>query len=188
MLLTAVDDWSACNVRCLYLPVVQESRSCVVSVTADPQYISSLSSTFNGGSVRGSVPRCGSKSTPWRLEAPLGQRINISLLDFASHQQQHDKDITRCRQYGTIIDKNNKNNVSICAGVTEDVLSSQRHSHVYVSQSNVVAVLLTGSETTDADQHNFLVKVNGSYVVSCGCNCFYQRFFELVLPAITCEM
>jgi hypothetical protein len=158
-------------VRCLYLLVVQESRSCVVSVTADPQYISSLSSTFDGGSAQGSVLSCGSKSTPWRLEAPLGQRININLLDFASHQQRHVKDVTRCRQYGNIIDKNNKDNVSICAKVTDNVISSQRHSYVYVSQSNVVAVLLTGSETTDADQYNFLVKVNGSYVVSCGCNC-----------------
>jgi hypothetical protein len=171
-LLTIVDDWTACNVRWLYHLVVQESRACVVSVTADPQYIPSSSSTFDGGSVQDSVLSCGSKSTPWRLEAPLGQRINISLLDFASHQQQHDKDVTRCRQYGNIIDKNNKKNVSICAEVTEDVTSSQRHSHVYVSQSNVVAVLLTGSETTDADQYNFLVKVNGSYVVSCGDKCF----------------
>ena len=58
------------------------------------------------------------------LEAPAGQQINVSLLDFGQRardpaNQQH------CQQYGYIVDKAAKKNVSICG------LADERSSVVY---------------------------------------------------------
>ena len=101
---------------------------------------------------------CGSKSHPWRLEAPVGQRINISLLDFTGTPR--DRDVT-CRQYGYVVEKSNKKNVSICAAATVGGVNLQRESAVYTSDTNSVdIVLVTG---TNADNYNFLVKLNGRH-------------------------
>jgi len=135
---------------CLGL-VVQESRSCSAIVNNDHQFMSSSSAVSEGQSVSS----CGSRSQPWRLEAPLGQRINISLLDFSGlAATSRDGDVT-CYQYGYVIDKVNKKNVSICSvkGVEK-----QRESHVCTSESNTVNIVLTGIDMANS---NFLVKVQG---------------------------
>ena len=129
--------------------VVQESRRCVVSVTTEAQFISS-SSDVN------SVSSCGSKSHPWRLEAAAGQRINISLLDFTAVSTSRDR--VTCRQYGYVLDKLNKRNVSVCAGGA----AQRRQSHVYLSHANNLHIILTLSRTETQDvQQNFLIRMEG---------------------------
>ena len=131
------------------LTAVQESRHCSVSVTTEAQFISS-SSDVN------SVSSCGSKSHPLRLEAVAGQRVNISLLDFTATVSTS-RDRVTCRQYGYVLEKLNKRNVSVCAGGGAQL----RQSHVLLSQSNNLHIVLTPSRPTSDNEQNFLVKVEG---------------------------
>jgi len=123
----------------VHVAVVQESRGCLVSVTTEAQFMSS-SSDVN------SVSSCGSKSHPWRLEAAAGQRINISLLDFTDKRP---RDRVTCRQYGYVLEKLNKRNVSVCE-------AELRQSHVYISDSNNLRIVRTSNS-----QQSFLIKVEG---------------------------
>ena len=111
----------------------------MVSVTTEAQFMSS-SSDVN------SVSSCGSKSHPWRLEAAAGQRINISLLDFTDRRP---RDRVTCRQYGYVLEKLNKRNVSVCG-------AELRQSHVYISDSNNLRIVHTPNS-----EQNFLIKVEG---------------------------
>ena len=152
----------------------------MVSVTSSPLHIAaadgvdSLSTQSNIG--------CGTKTQPWMLEAPAGQRINISLLDFtaAARLTSHDTRSTShaittssssgsCvdekHQYGYIIDKSsvNKKNVSVCH------TRSNRQTHVYLSTSNILRLVLTNDHSD-----NFLLRVE--------CKCFFViTVFLLVL-------
>jgi hypothetical protein len=124
----------------------------VVSVVNDQQFISA-SLSFSDVT---SMSACGSRSHPWRLEAPVGQRINISLLDFTGPavNTPRDRDVT-CRQYGYITERSNKKNVSICA---DGAVKAQRERAIYMSDSNTVDIVLV---TGTSSEQNFLVKVNG---------------------------
>jgi len=109
------------------------------------------------------------------LEAPAGQRINISLLDFTAAARLTSQHLTRStshiitsstssssssgscvdenHQYGYIIDKSsvNKKNVSVCHA------RSNRQTHVYLSTSNALQLVTT--------TENFLLKVQGACVL-----------------------
>ena len=122
------------------------------------------SSSENSVSGRQRV-RCGSLSHPWLLEAQTGQQINISLLDFSGHggrTQMETRGLVSddCSpahvQYGYIVDKTNKNNVSICS-----TASQQRHKHVYQSAGNLVEIVLRNNDSL-AFHHNFLLSFVGS--------------------------
>ena len=152
-----------CN-NCVLYTVVQESRRCVVSVTTEAQFISSSSST---SSDVNSVSSCGSRSHPWRLEAAAGQRINISLLDFTATSMSADdgpRDRVTCRQYGYVLEKVNKRNVSVCSGGGAEL----RQSHVYISDSNNVQIVQTAS---NEPIQKFLLKLEGS------CYCYRITYF-----------
>jgi len=151
------------------LSVVEEDRSCVVRVTAGLRKHIRPSSE-NSGSGRQRV-RCGSRSHPWLLEAQTGQQINISLLDFSGHGQGTQLD-TRvlvsdgCNpdrvQYGYIVDKTNKNNVSICSTAAQ-----QKHKHVYQSAGNLVEVVLMHGKLIETGR-NFLLAVEGAFNTEIG--------------------
>ena len=142
--------------------MVEEDRSCVMSVTDGlRQHI--RSSSENNGSGRQRI-RCGSRSHPWLLEAQTGQQVNMSLLDFSGHAQRTQLDTRRlvsddCGpahvQYGYIVDKSNKNNVSICSTAAQ-----QRHKHLYQSTGNVVEIVLTNDDST-ATRRNYLISFIG---------------------------
>ena len=138
---------------------VQESRRCVVSVTTEAQFISSSSST---SSDVNSVSSCGSRSHPWRLEAAAGQRINISLLDFTatsmSEVADRPRDRVTCRQYGYVLEKLNKRNVTVCGGGRAEL----RQRHVYVSDSsNVEIVQHHVVSNTRRHGRNYLIRIEG---------------------------
>ena len=116
------------------------------------------------------MSNCGSRSHPWRLEAPVGQRINVSLLDFTGAPSQpisssRDRDVM-CYQYGYVFENFNKKNASICASLLVGVASGgganpRRESTVFVSETNrVEIVFLSGFNTNN---YNFLLKISGTY-------------------------
>jgi len=101
------------------------------------------------------------------LEAQTGQKVNISLLDFSGHGGQTQLDsrglvTDHCSvQYGYVVDKNNKNNVSICSTAVQ-----QRHKHLYQSTGNLVEIVLTPKPTTNKEEDmtvNFLLAVEGKF-------------------------
>ena len=142
----------------------------MVSVSSEPQFISSSSTSRSSSSssseseqlaaaaeTRPGYSSCGSTSHPWRLEAPVGQRINISLLDFSNpaHAPRDRRDVSACRQqYGYVLDKSNKKNVSMCAGGGAEL----RQSVVYQSNSHSLQIVINNQQTTN---NSFLVKVEG---------------------------
>ena len=150
------------DIGVLYAAVVEPSHSCTVSAsTQSTLHIRSSSENIDSGRQR---VRCGSRSHPWMLEAQTGQQVNISLLDFSGHGQRTQLD-TRglvrddCSpahvQYGHIVDKNNKNNVSICSTADQ-----QRHKHVYQSTGNVVEIVLVNNDSVSS-HHNYLISIIG---------------------------
>jgi hypothetical protein len=82
-----------------------------------------------------------------------------------SYDQSHQSDPAQCRQYGYIVDKTGKKNVSLCASVVDDRSSSDRHVLVYTSQSSSIDIVLVSGAASGSDTYNFLIKVNGSYAV-----------------------
>ena len=131
-------------------PVVQESRRCVVSVTSEAQFMSSSSSSR----VSSISVSCGSKSHPWRLEAAAGQRINISLLDFTASEDTPRDQVTCTRQYGYVLEKWNKRNVSVCA-------RRERQTHLLVSHSNNLQIVQMSSPATDDQLIHYLLRIEG---------------------------
>jgi len=155
------------------LPVaVQESRRCVVSVTTEAQFMSSSSST---SSDVNSVSSCGSKSHPWRLEAAAGQRINISLLDFTAMDRPRDR--VTCRQYGYVLEKMNKRNVSVCGGGGAQL----RQSHVYMSDSSHVQIVQNPSRPTSDNDQSYLIRIEGKCILLFTPT---RYVFDLVRPAV----
>jgi hypothetical protein len=168
---------------------VEEDRSCVVSATSTPQHIARPSatswSTFQHSTDQS---HCGTKTQPWILEAPVGQRINISLLDFTPKAvvsaadfsvNVHSPEVfsssfttntgdSSCKhhemkhQYGYIIDKAapvaNRKNVSICSRA-----EPSRLTNIYLSTSNNVELVLTnvGEKTANNQSLSFLVRIEG---------------------------
>jgi len=142
----------------------------MVSVTSSPLHIAAAAAGVDSWSTQSNIG-CGIKTQPWMLEAPAGQRINISLLDFTAAAAGTSQHLTRStsriitssssssssgscvdenHQYGYIIDKSsvNKKNVSVCHA------RSNRQTHVYLSTSNTLQLVLTTTE-------NFLLQVQG---------------------------
>jgi len=123
----------------------------VVAVTSNPLHIVVTSATKLG---------CGTKSQPWIIEAPSGQQINVSLLDFGSKVSEPASDQWKnCHQYGYIIDKSAKKNVSICR------VDQKGQSVVYKSHSNVIElvtnVMSSMSDDDTEKQAQILIGVFG---------------------------
>jgi len=158
--------------------VVEPDRSCIVSVTSTPVHIAAAAESASGvDSWSGqSNIGCGTKTQPWTLEAPAGQRINISLLDFTAAARPKSQHLTRSSShlitssstsssssgscvddrhpYGYIIDKSsvNKKNVSVCHA------SSNKQTHVYLSDSNTLQLVLVNDNNADV-----LLSVDGKF-------------------------
>lgn len=117
---------------------------------------SSMTSDANSAST------CGSRSHPWRLEAPLGQRINVSLLDFTDFSSTSRDPGAICLRYGYALEKTSKKNTSICA--TENVGTVEPHAEVavFTSDANSVDIVVTGT-AANANKYNFLLKLTGMH-------------------------
>ena len=155
--------WVQYYLQCLFL-VVQPDPSCQVSVSAELMFLSSPTRSTSDGIV------CGSREQAWLLEAPSGQRINISLLDFSAGSssssssgdvQQRARTVetasSRCvRQFGFIEDKSANRNINICS--SSDATAAHRQRTLYVSRSNTVAIVTDSATTGQENQTNrFLI-------------------------------
>jgi hypothetical protein len=90
----------------------------------------------------------------------VGQRINISLLDFTAPVDAPPGGEVTCRQYGHIVERSNKKNASLCAPSAVDGTKHQRESLQYTSDANSVDITLAYVKG-EANQ-NFLIRVNGT--------------------------
>jgi len=138
--------------------VIQPDRTCRVAVTTANVFLSSFLSNDES-----TTAACGSVDRQWLLEAPLGQRINVSLLDLSGSSSSTSRTVetmqasrsrgSACtsRQLGFIEDKSANRNINICATDTQPTL--------YVSRSNQLAIVLT--PRPQQTPGNFLVSVKG---------------------------
>lgn len=118
--------------------VVAESERCDVSepitVTTAPGYLASVVTMDTGR---------GGQDCPWRIEVQQGQKVNLTLLNFARIGQPSEwraasgADAPRpkvCYQLARIRERQYSRTLTECEGATP------RDSHAYSSTSNVVEV------------------------------------------------
>ena len=134
--------------------VVDGSRSCSVTMSKTPAYILSESVSHGG---------CGRKSQPWILEAPSGQKINISLFDFTASNSglNPERRKQQCRSHGLVIEKSGKRNASFC------VTGERRQRLLYLSAGNIAHIVFDAStqqQMTGIDEQ-FMLKVEGKQLV-----------------------
>ena len=133
---------------------MQPDRSCQVAVSTNKVFLSPVVSSDRSAEVA-----CGSRERAWLLEAPSGQRVNISLLDFSAGSssssssgdvQQRARTVetasSRCvRQFGFIEDKSQPTGTSTSAAavtllqLTDNELSTchgRTKSILYFTQLN----------------------------------------------------
>lgn len=123
-----------------------EKRSCVVDVSMTPIHIIASET-------------CGTKSQPWIVEAPVGQKITISLIVFpTSNSTQTQRTIIRqpCQNYGLIVDKTGKSNTTICAD------GNRRETKLYSTAGNIVEVFLSLLEQeSSGDERRVVLRFKG---------------------------
>ena len=79
--------------------------------------------------------------------------INISMIELHGNVLRNAN--PRCDQYGYILEKSHKKNVSICSSV-------ERERNVYVSVSNMVEVVFTVNQVVGKnDTRNFIMRFEG---------------------------
>ena len=99
---------------------------------------------------------CGTTSQPWHIEAPVGQRINVVILNFATAPTSKilDRSDQSCIKYGAILDKAGKRITVICGDVM------QREMKIYSSSGNSIYIVIN---STDQSKHaiKFVLKLEG---------------------------
>lgn len=141
--------------------VLDEDRSCAVTVSTNPVHIISTSA---------SQRICGTKSNPWIISTSVGRKINISLLDF-THSNHGTREKQPCHVIGQIVDNIGKRNTAICVG------AATREKELFLSAGNSVNVYLNSSEwlenkENNANENQFLLKIQGF-------NMYNFAFFEV---------
>ena len=118
------------------------------------------------GNVVTEEHRFGSGSCPWVISVPKGQRINITLLDFAVTGPQH-IDSHLCNMYAIIREQSaTTTDITVCGG-------EPRHKHIYLSDSHKVEVevMTNGLVPDNEDLPYFLLKYEGDYLAeNCMCS------------------
>lgn len=124
---------------------------------------------------------CGTMRQPWTIEAPIGQKIRITLLDFsASKSGEMEGQLKQpCHSYGVIVDKGNKRNVSICGG------GAHRERELYTSTGNLMEIVFNteGLKKNATGARKFMLRIEGmcfSIQVSRYCSSVYHRIIYVV--------
>src|SRR6218665_2363283 len=131
--------------------VTDDERSCSIVASMQPIHI-----IISSESKR----ICGTQFQPWTLEAPVGQKIRITLLDFTdsrSSQVRTGGYQPPCQSYGVVLDKTTKRNVSICKG------GARREQKLYLSAGNALEIYSIPTESTfdTRDSSQFILKLEG---------------------------
>jgi len=123
------------------ISVADEKRSCIVEV-------SSIAIHIIGSKT------CGTQSQPWIVEAPIGQKISISVIAFSTSNSTQVQQ--PCNKYGAIVDNAAKQNVTICAA------GNQREKKLYLSTGNAVEIILSSShQGISNDDRNIILRLQG---------------------------
>ena len=101
---------------------------------------------------------CGFHGTPWLIQARPGQRINLTLIDFAWTNGS----VSGCSQrYGYILDTESDDVINICGGM-------QRKRALYLSSGYSLQVVL---DENSAKKFQFLIQFEGEFAFICFWNC-----------------
>lgn len=121
---------------------------CTVSASKNPTHIIGVSD---------SQQICGRKLQPWIVEARIGQRVSIRLLDFSTSDSVESSQ--PCYNHGVIVDKAGKRNISICSDGT------QREKGIYESTGNSVTIFLNQPDRKDnlGEDIQLMLKVEGEH-------------------------
>ena len=123
-------------------------RSPQASLVPPSGYIGSLVTTESG---------CGTTETPWRVRAQPGQRINFTLLDFATVNAsltEGGRGASHCHVYVILKESRAGRSVTVCGG-------QGREKAIFTSTSHDVEVrVLTGAS---ANARYFLLKYDGEW-------------------------
>ena len=119
-----------------------------------------ISSDNAEGYIASSVTKstgCGDASRPWMLTAGVGQRINITLIDFANSESSDRSDASyECVVYATIQDGDGGITHTVCGG------GQKRVTPVFLSSSNAIEIRLVGkSIQKNNNEGQFLLKYTG---------------------------
>ncbi len=100
---------------------------------------------------------CGDVSRPWILVAGVGQRINITLIDFAnSVSSDKSNEDYECNVYATIKDGDGGITHTVCGG------GHKRISPVFLSSSHIIEIRLVGkSIQQNNNDGQYLLKYTG---------------------------
>ena len=104
---------------------------------------------------------CGNTDHPWLLKAAVGQRINITLIDFTSDQATtHEADANLCMVYATIREGvNGAITYTVCGGRKQKVVS------VFLSTSNIVEIRIISKSKQTNSNGQFLLKFKGLFKI-----------------------
>ena len=103
---------------------------------------------------------CGDVSRPWLLTAGVGQNINVTLLDFASHDRSINSEDFECVVYATIKDISNGMTHTVCGGGNRRIVPA------FISSSNVIEIRLTGkSIRQENNEGHYLLKYSGQRIL-----------------------
>ena len=118
--------------------VVDTQRSCAIVLSSHPLHLMISSGTSPVG--------CGTKTRPWMIEAPVGQKINMRLIDLS---RKSPEDMARSsvngvcsHAYGYILEKSHRRNITICSG-------KERKTHLYSTTGNVADLILKQESSTE---------------------------------------
>lgn len=135
----------------MHFTVADEERSCIVTTSVVPTHII--------GSALGSPRICGTKSQPWTVEAPVGQKIIISLFDFSpsDSDQVQGQSKQSCHNHGVIMDKGSKRNEPICGS------AEHRQKELFTSTGNAVEIFLDPGDLQENtfDGKHFMLRAEG---------------------------
>ena len=97
---------------------------------------------------------CGDADNPWLLTVDEGQRINITLIDFASYDTSENEEISnKCVVYATIRDGNGAVRNVVCGGGLKHIAP------VFMSSSNSVEIQLVNKvNVQQKTERQFLLK------------------------------
>ena len=126
-------------------------------ITNQTGYLASITSVETG---------CGTSDAPWLIEALPGQRINVTLVDFAPEGSTvvsgPTDGLTRiCRVYATIREGSGKRSITICGG-------ESRLKSVHVSLENAIEIRIINNYHPPKPI-NFLLKFEGVLLQNCVC-------------------
>ena len=117
---------------------------------------------YIANSVTSDIRECMGASHPWVIYAQPGQRINLTLYDFAVEDpetglynvEDQQANIRKCRNYGIIQDNQRHQPIPICG-------AQSRLSHLHMSEGNVVSIWVTNDLSAKEIIH-FVIKYEGT--------------------------